>query len=449
MTVPHAASPRSTGITVIIVGLGIGGLTAAISCHLKGHQVIGFDKLENLEPFGDGLILTPNGSQVLKDLDDTGTIAAWIKSWEYTCRDCKIYDTNGVHVGQHPIPDTDKGLSLLPRGGLVQTLYQTAKRLGLDLRLGAKVTEFCEDETGASVDIGGERIRGDCIIFADGANSSGRAVVSSTNVRPYYSGFSVYRGRADGTALIQDSRCHWLLSPENKVDQATGFAGPEMYVQLATCGGGQASFCIGITRPEKNFWTTPIDKDEMLDKISYWKCIDRIRPVIEKMAKDQFILCPLLRAGILDSWVSPTGRIALIGDAAHPFFPTSAQGAAQAIEDAATLAITLTLAGKSNVKLGLQAMEAIRKHRATYIQRNAWRVNDAWFDSPVEERTGKKAAPAIGVIDWIAGHCCRTYASDQFDRVRHSLATGQPYVPTNIPFERKTCLLALSPSPIR
>lgn len=114
------------------------------------------------------------------------------------------------------------------------------------------------------------------------------------------------------------------------------------------------------TQHVENFWTTPIDKDEMLGKISYWRCINQIRPVIDKMAKDQFILCPLLRAGVLDSWVSPTGRIALIGDAAHPFFPTSAQGAAQAIEDAATLAVTLTLAGKSNIRLGLQAMEAMR-----------------------------------------------------------------------------------------
>lgn len=319
---------------------------------------------------------------MLKDLDDTGIVARWVETWAYNCRDCKIYDTDGVHVGQHPIPDTDKGLSLLPRGGLVQILYQTAKRLGLDLRLGVRVTEFYEEETQASVVVGGERVQGDCLIFADGANSRGRAAVSSRNVQPYYSGFSIFRGKADGTALLQDPRCHWLLGPENKVDQAAGFAGPEMYVQLATCGGGRASFCMGITQvsmcrpswigcdlgltrlkhaqPEGNFWTTPIDKEEMLEKISSWRCTDQIRPVIEAMSKDQFLLCPLLRAGVLDSWVSPTGRIAVIGDAAHPFFPTSAQGASQAIEDAATLAITLTLAGKNNIKLGLQAMEAMR-----------------------------------------------------------------------------------------
>ncbi|KAL3470058.1 hypothetical protein BJX99DRAFT_267698 [Aspergillus californicus] len=439
MTIPvGSTSPTPSGITVIIIGLGIGGLTAALSCHLKGHHVIGFEKLENLEPYGDGLILTPNGHQVLRDLDDTGSMGEWVKKWSYNCTNCKVYNTMGVHVGQHPIPDTDKGLSLVPRGGLVHSLYQTAKRLGLDLRLGVKVTEFHENETEASVVVDGIETMGDCIIFADGANSRARAVVSTRNTRPYYSGFSVYRGKADGTALIDDPQCHWLLNKDSKNDSATAFAGPNMYVLLATCGKGRASFCLGITKTTQlvdNFWTTPVDKEEMLRQIDYWKCIDQIRPVVDKMSKDQFILCPLLRAGVLDSWVSPVGRIAVIGDAAHPFFPTSAQGATQAIEDAATIAITLQRAGKSNIKLGLKAMEELRKHRATFIQRNAWRVNDAWFETPVDERVGQKAAPAIGVIDWITEHCCRSYASEEFERVRWSIETGEAYIPTNIPAE--------------
>ncbi|KAL4861754.1 hypothetical protein BDV12DRAFT_203690 [Aspergillus spectabilis] len=130
---PPAAALNSSSITVIIVGLGIGALTAAISCHLKGH-------IKDLEPLGNGLILTPNSKQVISEFGDR-TVKDWPKQWSYTCTDCKIFNTAADYVGQHPL-DLDRGLSLVPRRGLVQTLYETATPLGLNLRLGVKVTEF-------------------------------------------------------------------------------------------------------------------------------------------------------------------------------------------------------------------------------------------------------------------------------------------------------------------
>lgn len=47
------ALPGSSGISVIVVGLGIAGLTAAIECHRKGHSVIAFERMEDVEPFGE------------------------------------------------------------------------------------------------------------------------------------------------------------------------------------------------------------------------------------------------------------------------------------------------------------------------------------------------------------------------------------------------------------
>jgi 2-polyprenyl-6-methoxyphenol hydroxylase-like FAD-dependent oxidoreductase len=62
----------------------------------------------------------------------------------------------------------------------------------------------------------------------------------------------------------------------------------------------------------------------------------------------------------LKKWVSQKGRIALSGDAAHPFLPSSGNGASQAIEDSATIATSLRLAGQKNVKLALKAYETLR-----------------------------------------------------------------------------------------
>lgn len=62
----------------------------------------------------------------------------------------------------------------------------------------------------------------------------------------------------------------------------------------------------------------------------------------------------------LPNWISKKGRIALAGDSAHPFLPTSAQGASQAMEDGVVLGVCLRRGGKKSVPTALRAYEAIR-----------------------------------------------------------------------------------------
>ena len=62
----------------------------------------------------------------------------------------------------------------------------------------------------------------------------------------------------------------------------------------------------------------------------------------------------------LPTWVSKKGRIVLAGDSAHPFLPTSAQGATQSMEDGVTLAVCLKRAGRTSVPDATRAYEAMR-----------------------------------------------------------------------------------------
>lgn len=62
----------------------------------------------------------------------------------------------------------------------------------------------------------------------------------------------------------------------------------------------------------------------------------------------------------LPRWISDHGRIALAGDSAHPFLPTSAQGATQAMEDGVTIAYCLKAAGKNNIPAALRSFQDIR-----------------------------------------------------------------------------------------
>lgn len=98
----------------------------------------------------------------------------------------------------------------------------------------------------------------------------------------------------------------------------------------------------------------------MFQYISDWPIFNKIKSVTEKTPEGNLIDYKLLWRDPLDTWVSKGGRTMLIGDAAHPYLPTSGQGAGQSIEDAAVLAIALELAGRDNVKKGLKVAETLR-----------------------------------------------------------------------------------------
>lgn len=83
----------------------------------------------------------------------------------------------------------------------------------------------------------------------------------------------------------------------------------------------------------------------------------------------------------LPTWVSRSGKIALTGDSAHPHLPTSAQGASQATEDGAVLALCLKFAGKDNVPLATRTYERLRYARVRQAQLCGEDVRDRWHNA--------------------------------------------------------------------
>jgi salicylate hydroxylase len=69
----------------------------------------------------------------------------------------------------------------------------------------------------------------------------------------------------------------------------------------------------------------------------------------------------------IPTWVSSSSTIALLGDSCHPHLPTSAQGASQATESAAVLALCLKLAGKDNIPLATRVYEKLRFGRVSKL----------------------------------------------------------------------------------
>lgn len=103
-------------------------------------------------------------------------------------------------------------------------------------------------------------------------------------------------------------------------------------------------------------WSLPGKLEDAYRVIDGWDPI--VRAIIEK--SPSLVDWKLVYRDPLPRWVSDHGRIALLGDSAHPFLPTSAQGATQAMEDGVVLAVCLKEGGKGNVPDAVRAYQTIR-----------------------------------------------------------------------------------------
>jgi 2-polyprenyl-6-methoxyphenol hydroxylase-like FAD-dependent oxidoreductase len=105
-------------------------------------------------------------------------------------------------------------------------------------------------------------------------------------------------------------------------------------------------------------WSSPGNLQDVFKALDGWDPL--LKAIVEKTPPSNLNDWKLANWPPLASWVSQQGRIALLGDSAHPFLPTSAQGAGQAMEDAVTLAFCLKQAGKENIPAALKTYQDIR-----------------------------------------------------------------------------------------
>ena len=150
-------------------------------------------------------------------------------------------------------------------------------------------------------------------------------------------------------------------------------------------------------------WTDPGDSDELRAAFTGWH--PAVGGIID--ALDRPLKWALFDRPPLTRW--STGPVTLLGDACHPMLPYGAQGAAQAVEDAAVLAACLARAGGGEVPAALDRYETIRRGRATRVQ-DMSRANGKRFhlpDGPDQQARDAVMASSFGLspeIDWLYGH---------------------------------------------
>ena len=309
----------------IIIGGGIGGLTAGIALQRVGFEVVVLERAKELQEVGSGLPLWTNALRALQKLglgDELEKIGVSVTAGSIsTWRGDVLVDLS-----------TEE---LLKRLGTISTVVHRAelhatllKAFGAEkVRLGATCVGFTQDSACVCARLeDGEEVCGDVLIGADGIHSVVRAQLFGVQ-KPRYAGYTCWRGVADidGTGLET-----WAWGHGGK----GGREGKGYQFGITPMTNERAYWFAQLYTPEGMSDKACGRKNEVLELFHDWH--DPIPRVIQATKEECILRNDVYEHKHLRHW--SRGRVALLGDAAHAMTPNLGQGACQAIEDAIVLA---------------------------------------------------------------------------------------------------------------
>ncbi|KIW90820.1 uncharacterized protein Z519_08603 [Cladophialophora bantiana CBS 173.52] len=416
---------------LLVIGAGYAGLATAIELVQAGFEVEVVEAVSQLSTQGDMIQIGSNATRVMARW---GNVVKEIQAISAQPPTMTLFDKDGVELLTAPLPSEFDGYPVLfsNRGYIQKSVFEYAQSIGVKFRFGSRVKSYFEDDTGAGIIVGDERIRADAIIACDGIHSAARKYLTGAQQLARPSGFAVYRSWFSLDRLAN----HPLTKrfTESKVDQFYVWIGTDIHVILFTTiavRGAVVFVTHHDTYEMEESWTFPGDRQDMLKVTEGWDPI--IAAVIGAIPQENIIDWKLLWRDPIKKWVSSKGRIAIAGDAAHPHLPTSGSGAAQAIEDAGTLGALLDKLGQDRIPLAFQVFERIRYERTSLTQRMGWETRHRWHQTDWDAVKANPDYLKMPQPMWLYAHDARQYAYDQCDAAVESLEKGKDFNSTNLP----------------
>ncbi|MEP7205318.1 MAG: 3-hydroxybenzoate 6-monooxygenase [Casimicrobiaceae bacterium] len=341
---------------ILIAGGGIGGLATALGLARHGLNVRVLEKAGSLGEIGAGIQLGPNAFHAFDALgvgDAARKMAVYIDSLRLM--DALVGDEIvNISLGENFRRRFGNPYAVVHRGDLHGVLLHACRDSPLiELSVRSEVTAYAHEDGGVSAELGsGERVAGAALIGADGLWSKVREQVVGDGP-PRVSGHTTYRSVIPTAHMPEDLR--W--------NAATLWAGPKCHVVHYPLSDWKvfnlvATYHNDAAEPVAG---KPVSREEVLAGFRHTH--PRVQAIIEHGSDWKlWVLCD---RDPVERWTD--GRVALLGDAAHPMLQYFAQGACMALEDAVCLADTVG-AHRNDLDAAFTAYNRERLLRTTRLQ---------------------------------------------------------------------------------